>query len=625
MPIITAVDFLSIKFDYLVIGGGTAGLVVAARLSENTECVVGVIEAGEYHEHDDLVNIPGMMARALHNPKYDWGFHTVPQRFVNNRQLSQSRGKGLGGSSLLNFFASVRPSKEEIDAIESLGNPGWNWENILHYMKKSEHLEIPTLTDQEATAYSVVPDPTLHGTEGPIAKSFPPHVTKIHTQLLDTLESLGIPRNPDNSNGHPVGSLLFPTSVEAKTATRSYSASAYYAPNAERPNLLILTGAHATKVDLTKTESGNYQATSVSFKVKDGSTGNIRASKEIILSAGSFQTPQLLELSGIGQEQLLQSFGIECLIDLPGVGENLQDHALTPVIVEVDEDVETLEVLSNPTKLKEHEDLYKIQKGIFAGIPSATFAFFPAERIATVDEVETWTSRATLESARGTLDHLDPSVREGIKKQFELLAGWIKDPTQPMAQILTINGHMPIPGMNIDRQKRYLTLLCAYTHPFHRGSVHIISTDPLILPAIEQNYLSNSNDLDVLVKILTFVARKLCRTSPIKDTIKSTVVPPFAAGADDEALREYIRNTLTTVHHPTGTASMTPRSNGGVVDSNLLVYGTSNLRIVDCSVIPLQLSSNIQTLAYAIGEKVRVYVDILYSDNHTEPNFRLRI
>lgn len=603
MPIITATDFLSIKFDYLVVGGGTAGLVVAARLSENPGCVVGVIEAGEYHEHDDLVNIPGVMGRALHNPKYDWGFHTVPQKFVNDRQLSQSRGKGLGGSSLLNFFASVRPSKEELDAIESLGNPGWNWENILRYMKKSEHLEIPTLTDQEAKAYSVVPDPALHGTEGPIAKSFPPHVTKIHTQLLNTLESLGIPRNPDNSNGHPVGSLLFPTSVEAKTATRSYSASAYYAPNAKRPNLLILTGAHATKVDLTKTLSGDYQATSVSFKAKDGSTGTVHASKEIILSAGSFQTPQLLELSGIGQKQLLQSFGIECLIDLPGVGENLQDHALTPVIVEVDEDVETLEVLSDPAKLKEHEDLYKIQKGIFAGIPSATFAFFPAESIATVDEIETWTSRATLESARGTLDHLDPSVREGIKKQFELLADWIKDPTQPMAQILTINGHMPIPGMTINRQKRYLTLLCAYTHPFHRGSAHITSTDPLVLPSIEQNYLSNPNDLDVLVKIVTFVARKLCRTSPIQGTIKSTVVPPFVVEGDDEALREYIRNTLTTVHHPAGTASMTPRSNGGVVDSNLLVYGTSNLRIVDCSVIALQLSSNIQTLAYAIGEK----------------------
>ncbi|KAG7449768.1 alcohol oxidase [Guyanagaster necrorhizus] len=602
MPIVTVVDFFTTKFDYLVVGGGTAGLVVAARLSENPDCIVGVVEAGEYHEHDDLVNIPGMMARALHDPKYDWNFHTVPQKFVNNRQLSQSRGKGLGGSSLLNFFASVRPSKEEIDAIESLGNPGWNWENMLHYMKKSEHLETPTLTDEEATAYSVVPDTALHGTEGPIAKSFPPHVTKVHTQLLDTLESLGIPRNLDNSNGHPVGSLLFPTSVEAKTATRSYSASAYYAPNADRSNLLILTNAHATKVNLTKTESGRYQATSVTL-VKDGLTKSVHASKEIILSAGSFQTPQLLELSGIGQERLLQSFGIECLIDLPGVGENLQDHALTHVIVEVDEDVETLEVLSDPAKLKEHEELYKIQKGIFAGVPSATFAFFPAESIATTNEVETWISRANLESARNTLDYLDSSVREGMKKQFGLLANWIRDATQPMAQILSLNGHMPIPGMNIDRQKRYLTLLCAYTHPFHRGSVHIMSVDPLMPPAIEQNYLSNPNDLDVLVKILAFVTNKLCQTSPIKDTIKSTVVPPFSAEAGDETMGEYIRNTLTTVHHPAGTASMVPRSNGGVVDSNLLVYGTSNLRVVDCSVIPLQLSSNIQTLAYAIGEK----------------------
>ncbi|KAL4257347.1 GMC oxidoreductase family protein [Pleurotus pulmonarius] len=601
MPILSFQEFASTKFDYLVVGGGTSGLAVAARLSENPDYTVGVIEAGDYHEHEPEVTVPGMMARAIHNPKFDWIFYTVPQKHVNNRKVLQSRGKGLGGSSLLNFLASVRPVREELDAFEKLGNEGWSWDTLLHYMKKSEHLIPLPIPDEQAKQIAACPVPSLHGDKGPIAKSFPPHLAEVHLPLLASLEACGVPRRSDNSDGRNVGAVLFPTSVEPSNATRSYSATAYYAPNADRANLLVVTGVTATKVHFTKEADGLLRATGVA--VASGSdTAIIDVAKEVILSAGSFQTPQLLELSGIGDKRVLGPLGIECLIDLPGVGENLQDHALTPTIVEVDKSVESLEVLRSPEGLEKHQELYKQQKGLLAGIPSSCFAFIPGRELTTEAELADWEEKANLSATPEVFEHTHPDVKRGIQKQYDIMRTWIKDPDHPMGQLLNLNGHFPVPGLEVDATKRYMTLLCAYTHPFHRGTVHITTTDPLVHPAIDEKYLSNPADLDVLVRIIQFTER-VYGTKPLGDWVRSKVVPPPEALRDVEATRKYVRDTLITVHHPVGTASMLPREDGGVVNSKLTVYGTSNLRVVDCSIIPLQISANIQTLAYALAEK----------------------
>ncbi|CAL1710572.1 unnamed protein product [Somion occarium] len=601
MPIVNVDTFLGAKLDYLVIGGGTSGLVVAARLSEDPNVAVGVLEAGNDHADVPEITIPGMMARVIHNPEFDWTFYSELQKYANDRKVLQSRGKGIGGSSAINFLASVRPAKEELDVLERLGNPGWNWESLLKYMKKSEHLQIPNITPDQAVAYAVVPDPNLHGTNGPIAKSFPPHVTEMHSAVLDSLEKNGVPRNAENSGGNPVGGLLFPTSVDSSTATRSHSGSAYFAPNAQRPNFLVLTGAHAAKIILASGKAGLLRATGVEF-IKDGKSYVANASKEIILSAGTFQSPQLLELSGIGDKDILNVHGIEPRIDLPGVGENLQDHSLAPAIIEVDKKVESLEVLFSPEGLAKHQELYKQQKGILAGIPSSLFAFFPAKAFAGTEDIQRWKSLSSISGSPPEIfEKTKPSVKRGIEKQYELLRGWVDDPAHPMALLLSLNGHFPIPGLTIDHSKRYMTSLLAYTHPFARGTVHIKSTSPLDAPAIQQNYLSNPVDLEVLTKILQFMD-KVYATEPTKSLFVKRILPPKGVETD-EALKEYVKSTLATVHHPVGTCAMLPREDGGVVDSNLLVYGTENLRVIDCSVIPLEISSNVQTLAYAVGEK----------------------
>ncbi|KAF8516786.1 alcohol oxidase [Gautieria morchelliformis] len=604
MPVVSVDEFLASKLDYLVVGGGTSGLVVAARLTENPDCVVGVIEAGEYHETDPTVNLPGMAGHNIFNPKYDWRFTTVPQKYVNDRKVFQSRGKGLGGSSLLNILAFVRPSKDELDSFEELGNPGWNWKSLLEYMKRSERLEAPVLSPVEAKLLAVSPDSSLHGTDGPITKSFPmTHLTEVHAKTLDSLESFGVQRNLDNSGGNTVGSILCPTCVDTKTATRSYSASAFYAPNAQRPNFLVLTEAYATKIHLKEVDGGLKCATGVDI-IKDGSTFTIHAAKEVILSAGSLQTPQLLELSGIGDRRILDATGIDTVIDLPGVGENLQDHANVPTIVEVDKNVESLEILNDPVQLKKHQDLYNQQKGIFASSPGSLLAFLPAKAFGNESDVQRWVSQASMAITPEIFASTHPTVKRGIEKQYDIMRRWIDNPEHSMGQLLYMNGHFPIPGLTSDPNKRYMTLLCAYTHPISRGTVHIASKDPTEPPSIQQNYLSNPTDLDVLAKLVSFTMR-LYKTKPISGLVIGPATPKLDDDQlnDEDTLHSYVRDTLGTVHHPVGSASMLPLEDGGVVDSNLLVYGTTNLRVVDCSIIPLEISSNIQTLAYAIGEK----------------------
>ncbi|THU87441.1 alcohol oxidase [Dendrothele bispora CBS 962.96] len=610
MPIVTKDVFAKAAFDYVIIGGGTSGLVLATRLSENPNLTIGVIEAGVDHADDPAVTIPGMMARNTRNPRYDWEFYTEPQLHAFNRKIQSSRGKGLGGSSMLNNLAVVRPTREEIDAFQKLGNPGWNWENVLSYMKKSEHLYTPPLEPNVAKDYAVVPDPAAHGTDGPISVSFPPYISPIHKDILDSLENLGLPRNPESAAGRNVGSLLVPSSVNPETATRSYAASAYLMPNLQRRNLIVITEAFATKILMIQEDSGLQRAVGVTF-VKDGEEIRVDASKEIILSAGTFQTPQLLEVSGIGDARILKKFDIDCKIDLPGVGENMQDHMKVPTIVQVDQKIQSLEILRDPEQLEAQQELYKHQQGILAGIPSSCFAFIPGRVLGNSADVSRWVTLASFESSSPEVfQNTHHSVLRGIKKQYQIMSEWIDKPVHPLAQLLNMNGHFPVPGLTPDPSKRYMTLICAYTHPFSRGTVHVTSPDAQIPPAIQPNYLSNPADLEILSKAVKFTLN-LYDTQPLSDLVLAPVAPPFNKDAGAEEVTAYVRQMLSTVHHPVGTASMLPREDGGVVNHELLVYGTSNLRVVDCSIIPLEISSNIVTLAYAIGEKA---ADIIKGD-----------
>ncbi|KAI0707691.1 GMC oxidoreductase [Earliella scabrosa] len=581
--------FCAQTFDYVIIGGGTTGLVVAARLTEDPAISVGVIEAGAWHPDEDGINIPGKMGMAIGNPELDWSFTSVPQKHANNRSVFQPRGKGLGGSSLLNFFGLTRASSHEYDAIEALGNPGWNWEEFLKYFKKSETTQpVPSSFGPEYKLSEL--DPQWHGDSGPLLKGYPLHLAALHIPFLNTLENLGVPRNFEPGNGNAIGAATILGSIDARTATRSYSANAYYAPNAVRKNLYVLTKSHVSRI-LFRPGDSPLTATGVEF-INGETRYTVKARREVILCAGAFQTPQILELSGIGNKEILSKYGVETLVDLPS------DHIFVPVINEIDPSSETIDadLLTNPDFAAKQAELYKSRKGYLTSGFSSLFAFVPLRVWTTEEQRDRWKTMAhqSIEEAP-----------QGLKKQLEMQLQWLSDPSSAEGEVIPFPGFFPGAGPQPVPNRRYSSVFCSATHPFSRGSVHIASSDPKSPPAIDPNYLSNPLDVEIMLALVKF-GLKVYETSPIREAIVRNFVPQAAADGtelSDDVLVEYIKNTCSCVFHPLGSASMLPREDGGVVDPELRVYGTANVRVVDASILPMQIAAHIQATVYAVAEK----------------------
>lgn len=325
---LTPAAFAAFRFDYLVAGGGTAGLTLAARLTENPLVRVGVIEAGIDRSDDPTVLTPGFAPVMWENEDYDWIFKTVPQAHGNNRRVAHPRGKQLGGSSAINFNYWTHASQKDIDNWGALGNHGWSWQELFPYFQKSETYHSPpaAVSEQVDTAFV---ESAAHGHDGPVQDSFPPFYDKFYKAFEPTYKSLGLGPTGDPKDGLAIGAYTTLLTIDPKNASRSYAANAYFKPNAARPNLQVLTGARVTKINFAPS-ARPLRAIGLAFEVQN-QTYTASADREVILSAGSFQSPQLLELSGIGASALLESKGIEVLYNNPNVGENLQDHILLPL------------------------------------------------------------------------------------------------------------------------------------------------------------------------------------------------------------------------------------------------------------------------------------------------------
>lgn len=339
-------SFAATSFDYLIAGGGTAGLALAARLTEDPEIVVGVIEAGLDRTDDPNVLTPGFTPIMWDNPDYDWIFETVPQTHGNNRIINHPRGKQLGGSSAINFNYFTHASQQDIDDWGKLGNPGWSWKELFPYFIKSEHYNSPSVSISEQVDTTFI-QPSLHGENGPVQDSFPPFYDNFYKAWEPTYKNLGLGPTGDPKGGIAIGAYTTLLTIDAKNASRSYAGNAYYKPNAARPNLKVLTGAFATKVVFAASKMP-LVATGVAFTV-NGNTYTASARREIIVCAGAFQAPHLLELSGIGDSSLLKPKGIDVLYNNPNVGENLQDHILLPLAFEAAPGEVTFESLRNAT------------------------------------------------------------------------------------------------------------------------------------------------------------------------------------------------------------------------------------------------------------------------------------
>ncbi|KAI0127707.1 hypothetical protein BJ170DRAFT_626435 [Xylariales sp. AK1849] len=597
IPTTSMADFLRQEFDYLIVGGGTAGLAVAARLSDNPQLTIGVLEAGSAKLNVDEINIPGLYGQAL-GTKYDWQFQTLPQEGLGGRVLPWSRGKVLGGSSALNFMTWNRGSRQDYDAWEELGNAGWGWDSLLPFFKKVENFHLPEQSSEHQHKHYY--DLESLGTSGPVQISYGSQYSASHHLWHQTLESLDIETNTRHLSGSNVGAWTSVGCIDPDRHQRSYSTTAYYLPVSSRPNLFVLTEALAKEI-LIEQDCGKWVARGVKY-TRNGETSIVHASREVVLSAGSVQSPQLLELSGVGNPGVLARGGIRVKVPNTHVGENLQDHIMTAMIFEVDPSHE------NPDDWKHDEQarvdalqrFRKSNKGPLAVLPMS-LCYVPASQFMPTQVLNTIVSKL------GLLDGLPPERSDIFRRRF--------DGTDKVGQaeyIFDLGNWSSYFAYDKSGGKKYGTMLQILQYPFSRGSIHIAPSNDLSsehssmedIPHIDPKYYLGPHgeiDLDIMVYCARF-ADKICRTTPLANVIRSRVYPSPSVSTDEEWRDWIIQNTVTD-WHPIGTCAMGGITRAGVVDERLRVYGVERLRVVDASIMPTQISAHLQATVYAIAEK----------------------
>ncbi|KAJ4000446.1 alcohol oxidase [Lentinula boryana] len=575
---------------FVDIGAGAGGLAVAARLSENEGVQVGIIEAGIFHEADPLIDIPSNVGQTLGNPMYDWSFETVPQPGAGGRSITLPRGKMVGGSTGINNMAWSRASHAEYDAWESFGpNNGWNWDGLLPHIKQPANVS-PNKTDLPIVN-SELYDPKYEGFSGPVSASFNSWYSDVFPSYLVAANSSGISPNFNSDKGTTAGLMNCRSDVERNTGTRSYAAPAYYCSHASLPNFHVLVNSQATRVLLKWSASlGSYVATGVEFS-SNNTTYTAMSKKEVILAAGTIQSPQLLELSGIGNSSILKSVGIEPLIDLPEVGENMQDHVFAPAQYQLKPGVLTFvcyALLLVMTPLTNRYCSAQNGSGMLSGTDTA-LSFLP---------LNLYVDSETIDFMKRSFDTVlaDNSSSTFRRMQYKVQKDWLQQGLVPQSEIIMWSRAVE-PLAN----ESYVTLLSGVLHPASRGSVHIKSKDPLARPTIDAGWLIADFDLLVVLQTLKF-AMRIATVEPLVSMIDSLVLPPPNSIGLYE-LTCSINFFLQSASHPMGTVAMAPRDLGGVVDSSLTVYGTTNLRVCDASIIPNGIGTHLQSTIYAIGEK----------------------
>lgn len=554
---------------------------MATRLSQGLPWAsVLLIEAGPSAPDEERINIPGRKGSTL-GTVYDWNFTTTAQPGARNRVFSVPRGKVLGGSSALNLMSWDRASAPEYDAWADLGNPGWGWPSMITAMKKVE-----TFTPSPHYGSTGV------GTSGPIKTVINRVIPAQQDSWIPTLNSLGVPLNLESLGGNPLGVMYQPSNIDSAIYNRSYAANGYI-PTAGS-NLRILTGTRVAKINLKKHGPKKPQvATGVTLQ--DGTI--IKAREEVVISAGSIQSPGLLELSGIGRRSALDAAAISQVIDLPGVGENLQDHIRIQTSYQLKDNFTSFDILrSNTTFADEQLRLWRAGEISLYDYTGSGYTF--------MNWATAGSNNSHLLSLARQAAGSSPSPADSKKLAF------LSNPAVPQLEVIFSDGYTGVKGYPAAGTplfgKGFITLIAAVMHPLSRGSVHIQSSNLTVAPTINPNYLSNEYDIQAAIEAVKYT-RKIANTAPMSSVWTAEYEPGVAAvpntGSNDAQWRDFVLNTTLSIFHPVGTCAMLPQNQGGVVSPALVVYGTENLRVVDASVMPVLVSGHIQTAVYGIAEK----------------------
>lgn len=525
-----------IEFDYVIVGGGTAGCVMANRLSANGAYKVLLLEAGPADRYP-WIHIPIGYAKTMFNPRYNWGFYTDPEPQLNNRELYWPRGKVLGGSSSINGLIYIRGQAEDYDRWEALGNPGWGWGSALKAFKKLENNE------RGESEY--------HGGSGPLGCSDIHDRPEIMEAIIKGAVEAGIPPNNDFNGATQEGVGYY--QLLTRNGRRSSTAVSYLKPARNRSNLTVITEAMASRITFEGT-----RATGVEFE-RAGTTIRALAHREVILAAGAIQSPQLLELSGVGNPSILKAHGIDVRHAMPAVGENLQDHLQIRLMFRCKKPITTNDDLSSWTRM--------------AGIGLRYILNRRGPMAIGINHVGAF--------ARALPESQTPDVQFHVSA---LTADKVADKPHPW------------PGF---------TLSVCQLRPESRGSIHIKSSSSKDAPSIKANYLTSEEDWRCSLAGVR-LALAIARTNAMRDYTDSSYRPSGTAQTEDD-LKEFIREYSATIFHPVGTCKM-GNDPQAVVDSKLRVHGLSNLRVADASIMPLLVSGNTSAPSAMIGEKAAEFI-----------------
>ncbi|KAK2603404.1 hypothetical protein N8I77_009866 [Diaporthe amygdali] len=578
-------------YDIIIIGGGTAGLVLANRLSGNPDLQIVVLESGQDRTADPSTLTPGAWP-LLANASNSWIFQTTPQDGIGGKLLTIPQGRALGGSSAINSFVFVPTSMKNVEAWEKLGNKGWSYEAFDEALKKAF---------------------TLHKTSGakegngPVQVTVSEPTTLLQKAWVGGMESIGFPIS-DPVSGHVCGAVIAPESIDPATKQRSYATNAYLDPVRSRPNLMILTETTVTKVLIDKPSAGNGAvAKGVQYTSKDGTPQTVNARREVIISAGTINSPRILELSGIGGAKLLQSLGVDVVVDNPHVGENLQNHVFTGVAFEVNDDVDTIDAFfrQEPDAVAAAMQDYATKgTGPMSTCNMITSAHLPLPEFHTDD------GRKEIQELLSTLNpeddaqHSSPTTPAFAAAHQDFVRSILTDPQQPLGFYVMGPAFVPFEGPSPDYRApgKWISIAVEVSHPLSRGSVHITSAASEHAGSntgvrVDPRYLSHPH-LEIMARQLRFTEQVIGHAKPLAGLLK----PRADRWTEMVDAKEYVKRTVNGSHHYVGTCSMMPRALGGVVDERLRVYGCPNLRVCDASIVPIQPMANTQSVVYGVAE-----------------------
>jgi choline dehydrogenase len=531
-------------FDYIIVGAGTAGCTLANRLTADPGTRVLLLEAGGRDSYI-WIHIPVGYFKTMHNPRTDWCFKTEPEPGLGGRALAYPRGKTLGGCSSINGHIYMRGQARDYDQWRQMGNEGWSWDDVLPYFKRSE--------DQTRGADE------MHGAGGPLTVT----EQRIRLPVLDAFiaaaEETGIPRTDDFNRGNNEGCGYF--QVNQRKGLRWSAARAFLNPAKSRPNLTLITGAHAARIRFA-----GKRAAGLEFW-RDGKLTSAEAAGEILLTSGAIGSPHLLQASGVGPTALLRSHGIDVVHESPGVGENLQDHLQLRLIYKLQ---------GMPTL---NEKVNSLFGRMMIGLEFALFRSGPMTMGA---------------SQLGCFAKSDPS-RETPNLEYHV---------QPLSTDKLGDPLHPFPAM---------TCSVCNLRPESRGRVTLKSADTREAPSIAPNYLSTPGDRRVAADAIRLTRRIMLESKTFAPHRPEEYRPGPAAQSDDE-LAAAAGQIGSTIFHPVGTCKMGPDALA-VVDARLRVHGLAGLRVVDASVMPTITSGNTNAPTYMIAEKA---ADMIVEDRRAD-------